>query len=111
MRLGSYPCKVAPDTKLHQLYGQSLINELHRHRYEVNTHYKDQFVKKGLVFAGMSPDGSLVEAIEIPESEFFLAVQFHPEFKSRPINPHPLFVGFLESAKNRKVVNDASNLS
>jgi CTP synthase len=98
MRLGAYPCKIAPGTLLSRLYGSAEISERHRHRYEVNNAYRDWFAQKGLSLCGTSPDDSLVEAIELPGHAFFTGVQFHPEFKSRPNRPHPLFVGLLEAA-------------
>ena len=98
MRLGSYPCKIVPNTKFEKLYNSAEVTERHRHRYEFNNCFRDIMTKKGLVVCGMSPDESLVEAIELPDKRFFIGVQFHPEFKSRPNKPHPLFKGFLESA-------------
>jgi CTP synthase len=102
MRLGAYPCKIKPDTKLHDAYAQDLIQERHRHRYEFNNHYLDAFQEKGMVFSGISPDGRLVEVLELPELTWFLACQFHPEFKSRPYKSHPLFRKFVAAAKERK---------
>ncbi|MBC7476182.1 MAG: CTP synthase [Candidatus Sericytochromatia bacterium] len=102
MRLGKWDCKVATDSQLFKLYGKELISERHRHRYEVNNKYIDILSKKGLKFSGMSPDGKLVEIIELPEHKWFVASQFHPEFKSRPDNPHPLFVGFIQAAMKNK---------
>ena len=99
MRLGHYPCSVQPNTQLHALYGESLIYERHRHRYEFNNDYKAQFESNGLVFSGICPDNNLVEVIENPNHPFFMACQYHPEFKSRPLKPHPLFYGFVEAAK------------
>ncbi len=105
MRLGAYPCNVKPDTFAHQAYGVLEISERHRHRYEFNNAYKDTLEQKGLVFSGVSPSGELVEIIEIEDHPWFLGCQFHPEFKSRPMNPHPLFREFirasLENAGNR----------
>jgi CTP synthase len=98
MRLGSYPCKLAPDSLVRQVYGKANITERHRHRYEVNIAYKEVLEKAGLFFSGMSPDGKLPEIVEIPDHPWFIAVQFHPEFKSRPFSPHPLFKGFFEAA-------------
>ena len=79
-------------------YGASLIHERHRHRYEFNNEYRDEMERAGLVISGTSPDGRLVEAIELPDHPFFVGVQFHPEFKSRPNQPHPLFKGFISAA-------------
>jgi len=98
MRLGAYPCKIKKDTKTRKLYGKEEISERHRHRYEFNNDYRDQFEKKGMVLCGKSPDDLLVEIIELPDHPWFIATQFHPEFKSRPVVPHPLFRGFVEAA-------------
>ncbi|HWS42634.1 MAG TPA: CTP synthase, partial [Pseudoflavonifractor sp.] len=98
MRLGAYPCRVAPGTALERLYGRSEISERHRHRYEVNNVYRADLERSGLVVCGTAPDDSLVEAVELPDRRFFVAVQFHPEFKSRPNKPHPLFLGLLRAA-------------
>lgn len=97
MRLGKYPCNLQKDTKAKEVYGQDEISERHRHRYEVNNSLREDLNKHGMVFSGVSPDGNLVEMIEIPDHPYFLACQFHPELKSRPDDPHPLFVGFVES--------------
>ncbi|MCI5837309.1 MAG: CTP synthase [Veillonellaceae bacterium] len=97
MRLGLYPCKLTPATKSRELYDEELIYERHRHRYEFNNAYRKQLTDAGLVLAGTSPDERLVEIVEIPSHPFFIAVQFHPEFKSRPNNPHPLFYGFIQA--------------
>ena len=107
MRLGSYPCKLLENSLAHKLYGQEAINERHRHRYEFNNDFREKMTQSGLVFSGQSPDGQLVEVVELPEHPFFIGVQFHPEFKSRPIKPHPLFVGFIEAAMKRKAVANA----
>jgi CTP synthase len=98
MRLGAYPCKVAQGSALNKLYDADEISERHRHRFEFNNDYRDELTGKGLVICGTSPDGSLVEAVELPEKKFFVGVQFHPEFKSRPNKPHPLFLGLLRAA-------------
>lgn len=97
MRLGRYPCKIEADTKARAVYGEEEISERHRHRYEVNNNLREQLREHGMVFSGLSPDGNLVEMIEIPSHPYFLACQFHPELKSRPDKPHPLFVGFVEA--------------
>lgn len=102
MRLGAYPCKIESGTLLEKLYNNNLISERHRHRYEFNNLYREQMTKSGLVISGLSPDGQLVEAIEISNNRFFVGVQFHPEFKSRPNKPHPLFKGLITAAKQRK---------
>jgi CTP synthase len=97
MRLGSYECKVQKNSKAYEIYQQEQFNERHRHRYEVNIAYKDQFEQAGLKFSGMSPDDKLPEIIEIAANDFFIAVQFHPEFKSSPFKPHPLFNAFIKA--------------
>ena len=102
MRLGQYPCAVNPESKAFALYGSSMIYERHRHRYEVNNDYRAELLKGGMIFAGTSPDNHIVEMIEIPEHPWFVAGQFHPEFKSRPNKPHPLFRGFVTAAAERK---------
>lgn len=98
MRLGKYPCSLNPDSKSYELYGASMIYERHRHRYEVNNDYRADLLNGGMIFAGTSPDNHIVEMIEIPEHPWFVAGQFHPEFKSRPNGPHPLFRGFVNAA-------------
>jgi len=98
MRLGAYPCKVTQGTLLHRLYGAAEISERHRHRFEFNNDYRENLTGKGLVICGASPDGNLVEAVELPDRRFFTGVQFHPEFKSRPNKPHPLFLGLVKAA-------------
>jgi len=98
MRLGAYPCITKEGTKIRNLYGKELISERHRHRYEFNNAYRKIITEKGLKICGTSPDDSLVEAIELPDNLFFIGVQYHPEFKSRPNKPHPLFVGLIEAA-------------
>ena len=100
MRLGAYPCVVQKGTIAHSLYRVDEISERHRHRWEVNNAYREQLAEKGLVFSGLSPDGDLVEIIELPEHPFFIAVQFHPELKSRPMRAHPLFRGLVAAAKD-----------
>ena len=100
LRLGSYPCAVREGTALARCYGSPLIRERHRHRYEFNNDYRAVLEENGMVFSGLSPDGRLVEAVELPGREFYVGVQFHPEFKSRPNRPHPLFLGFVEAARN-----------
>lgn len=98
MRLGAYPCKVVPGTLLARCYGSELISERHRHRYEFNNDYREIMKKNGLVIGGMSPDGRIVETIELPENDFFIGVQYHPEFKSRPNRAQPLFRGLVKAA-------------
>jgi CTP synthase len=102
MRLGAYPCAVTPGTLAERLYGATEISERHRHRYEVNNKYREQLAQCGLVFCGTSPQGDLVEMVELPEHPFFIASQFHPEFKSRPNRPHPLFRGLIGAALERR---------
>ncbi len=97
MRLGAYPCDVKENTLLHSLYKEKLISERHRHRFEFNNTYRELLSENGLVFSGLSPDGNLVEVVEIPEHKFFIGVQYHPEFKSRPDKPHPLFSGLIKA--------------
>jgi len=100
MRLGSYPCRITRGTLAHRLYGSLNINERHRHRYEVNNNYRERLEQGGLACSGIYQEGNLVEMIELPGHPFFIAGQFHPELKSRPMNPHPLFVGLVEAAVN-----------
>ncbi len=98
MRLGAYPCELSAGTRAERAYGESTIKERHRHRFEFNNAYRQAFEDAGMVFAGLSPDGALVEMIEIPEHPWFVACQFHPEFKSKPIRAHPLFASFVQHA-------------
>lgn len=98
LRLGAYPCVLQPETLAHELYGKTEISERHRHRYEVNNDYREVLTKNGMVLSGLSPDGRIVEMIELKEHPFFVATQAHPEFKSRPNLPHPLFEGFVKAA-------------
>ena len=102
MRLGAYPCKLDKDSLAYEVYGEEVIYERHRHRYEVNNAYRDTLVNAGLRISGLSPDGRLTEMVEIPGHPWFLASQGHPEFKSRPTKPHPLFKGFVGAALKRK---------
>lgn len=97
MRLGLYPCRLTPNTLAHSLYQQEVIYERHRHRYEFNNAYRNLFLETGFRISGTSPDGRLVEIIELPDHPFFIATQFHPEFRSRPSTPHPLFVGLVKA--------------
>ncbi len=101
LRLGAYPCRIKSGTTMERCYGTNRISERHRHRYEFNNDYLDVLKEKGLVFSGASPDGRLVETIELTEKPFYVGVQFHPEFKSRPNKPHPLFKGFVGAALSR----------
>ena len=102
LRLGRYPCILQPDTRIAQCYGTPEISERHRHRYEFANEYRDALRNAGLCLSGLSPDGRLVETVEIPGEDFFIGVQFHPEFKSRPNRPHPLFYGFISAAIRKK---------
>lgn len=106
MRLGQYECNIKKGSKANKVYGSTKIFERHRHRYEVNTEYLESLKKAGLVFSGLSPDGMLAEIVELPELDWFVASQFHPEFKSRPESAHPLFFGLISAAKTK-----AENLS
>ena len=101
LRLGAYPCVIAPGTTMAKCYGTNNISERHRHRYEFNNDYRDILKKNGLTLSGMSPDGLLVETVELSDRPFFVGVQYHPEFKSRPNKPHPLFKGFIGAAFER----------
>ncbi|MBR5967429.1 MAG: CTP synthase, partial [Lachnospiraceae bacterium] len=98
LRLGSYPCVIQPGTLMERCYGETEIKERHRHRYEFNNDYREVLTKAGLVLSGISPDGNLVETVELKDHPFFLGVQYHPEFKSRPNRPHPVFKGFVEAS-------------
>ena len=101
MRLGSYPCRVKEGTLLEKCYGANEVQERHRHRYEFNNNYRQTFEQSGMVFGGLSPDGRLVEEVELPQNDFYLGVQSHPEFKSRPNKAHPIFREFIAAAKRR----------
>ena len=101
MRLGAYDCVLGEGTRVRDLYGVKNISERHRHRYEVNVSWRDMLEEKGLIFSGLSPDGALPEIVERPDHPFFIGVQFHPELKSRPFQPHPLFSGFIKAARDR----------
>ena len=101
LRLGAYPCRIAPGTKMEECYKTGLISERHRHRYEFNNEFRSELQNAGLVISGTSPDGSLVETVEVGEHPFFVGVQYHPEFKSRPNKPHPLFLGFVGAAMEK----------
>lgn len=103
MRLGSYQAVLTPDSKVAEIYGDIKIQERHRHRYEVNIHYKDQLEKTGLRFSGLSPDGVLPEIVEYTDHPWFIAVQYHPELKSKPFSPHPLFSSFIKAATEQAI--------
>jgi CTP synthase len=98
LRLGAYPCELKDGTVIGSLYNQKSISERHRHRYEFNNDYREAFEKNGLTLSGISPDGLLVETVELSDRPFYIGVQYHPEFKSRPNRPHPLFKGFVGAA-------------
>ena len=98
MRLGSYPCTLEKGTRAYELYGKVEILERHRHRYEFNREFESHLTLKGLQISGRSPDGKFVEVLELPGHPWFLAVQFHPEFQSKPLNPHPLFSDFVRAS-------------
>jgi CTP synthase len=102
MRLGAYPCRIKEDTIMQNAYGKDMISERHRHRFEFNNEYREVYEENGIIFSGTSPDNRLIEAIEIPKNDFYVGVQYHPEFKSRPNNAHPLFKAFIASALKRK---------
>lgn len=102
MRLGVYPCKIKENTKAWEVYQEGLIYERHRHRYEFNNEYREAMTQKGLVLSGISPNGRLVEMVELPDHPWFVGVQFHPEFKSRPNRPHPLFREFIRAAVEKQ---------
>ena len=110
MRLGAYPCVLAEGTKSHRAYGKSQISERHRHRYEFNNNYREQIFGAGMIPAGLSPDGGLVEMVEIPSHPWFVGVQFHPELKSRPTAPHPLFREFVGAAVRFRKSRETSNV-
>ncbi|HEX7979500.1 MAG TPA: CTP synthase [Gemmatimonadaceae bacterium] len=113
MRLGAYPCRLARGSRAAEVYGVAEVSERHRHRYEVANSYRDLFVQKGLRLSGLSPDGQLVEMIELPNHPYFVGCQFHPELQSRPTRPHPLFAGFIAAAtaaKRRKESAEAPSL-
>ena len=99
MRVGAYDAVLKPGSRVSRIYGSTNISERHRHRFEVNIGYRGQLEEHGVVFSGLSPDGILPEIIEIPEHPWFIGVQFHPELKSRPFEPHPLFASFIAAAK------------
>ncbi len=111
LRLGAYPCILDKTTKAYELYGSEEIHERHRHRYEVNNDFRRILVDKGMTLSGLSPDGRIVEMIELKDHPFFIGTQAHPELKSRPNRPHPLFRGFVEAALHRHEVNEAENAS
>jgi CTP synthase len=107
MRLGAYAARLRPGSRAAQTYGSTEISERHRHRWEVSNAYRDVLAEYGMRLSGQSPDGGLVEVIELPDHPWFLGCQFHPELKSRPTRPHPLFAGFIGAAKARKALRAA----
>src|SRR5712691_1018109 len=111
MRLGAYPCRLRPGSRAAQVYGAAEVSERHRHRYEVSNAYRDVLAEYGMRCAGLSPDGSLVEMIELPDHPWFIGCQFHPELKSRPTRPHPLFAGFLGAARQQRRARGAAPLA
>ena len=98
LRLGSYPCVLNKESKAYKLYGTEHIDERHRHRYEFNNDFREEIENAGMKITGTSPNGLLVEAVEVPDNRFFVAVQYHPEFKSRPNRAHPLFREFIKAS-------------
>ena len=102
MRLGAYPCDIREGTQLYRAYQTGREEERHRHRYEFNNAYRDRFEQAGVIFSGLSPDGRLAEAMELPDHPFYVGVQYHPEFKSRPNRAHPLFREFIRAALMRQ---------
>jgi len=109
MRLGAYPCVLEDGSRAAQLYAAREVSERHRHRFEFNNEYRDAIEGGGMVLSGKSPDGRLVEMVELPEHPYFIGCQFHPEFKSRPHAPHPLFAGFVKASRQRRDARDASD--
>ena len=101
MRLGAYRAHLREGSRIAAIYGATEISERHRHRYEVNTGYREALEERGLSFAGLSPDGLLPETVEYPDHPWFIGVQYHPELKSRPFEPHPLFASFIAAAKEQ----------
>ena len=102
MRLGAYPCKIKSGSLAHKIYQKDQVDERHRHRWEVNNSYRERLEEHGMLLSGVSPDGNLVEMVEIPDHPWFVGVQFHPEFLSQPLNPHPLFKSFIEAALTQR---------
>ena len=106
MRLGAYPCEIKEGTLAHRIYEATLISERHRHRYEFNSDYQDQFEQAGMLMSGLNPETGLVEIIELPNHPFFVGVQYHPELKSTVESPAPLFVHFVAAAKKHNEMRD-----
>jgi CTP synthase len=107
MRLGAYPCQLKEGSLAKRIYNSPDISERHRHRYEFNPRYEDELGGGGLVFSGKSPDGKFIEIVELPDHPWFLGCQFHPEFKSKPLDPHPLFVSFIRAAYEHRLRDEA----
>jgi CTP synthase len=106
MRLGSYPCEIKQGTLAYEAYGEAMVYERHRHRWEFNNDYRSRLEKEGLLVSGVCPNRNLVEIVELRDHPWFVGVQFHPEFKSRPTRPHPLFLSFVGAAlKNGSIIN------
>ena len=101
MRLGLYPCSLSPGSQAQEAYDLDMVEERHRHRFEFKNAYREEMTGKGMVFSGESPDGRLVEIVELADHPYMLGTQFHPEFLSRPTKPHPLFVGFLKAVSEK----------
>ena len=102
MRLGAYPAVLKANSRAREIYGKAEIAERHRHRYEFNLDYLEDFERAGMIASGLSPDGRLVEIVEIPDHPWYIGVQFHPEYTSRPLRPHPLFVDFVRACAERR---------
>jgi CTP synthase len=107
MRLGAYPCDLRPESLAARVYGAATISERHRHRFEFNPAYRDRLAENGMIFSGQSPDGKFVEIIELSQHPWFLACQFHPELKSKPLAPHPLFTSFIQAAHLHRLQDEA----
>lgn len=106
MRLGAYACLIKKGSKAYEAYGKEHIEERHRHRYEFNNHFKEEYIKAGVSFAGINPESNLVEILEIPSLKWFVGTQFHPEYSSTVLHPHPLFVNFVKAAiENEQNIN------
>ena len=106
LRLGAYPCVIKPGTTMERCYGKTEISERHRHRYEFNNDYREILTENGLTLSGLSPDGRLVETVELTDRPFYVGVQYHPEFKSRPNKAHPLFKGFIAAALKKSEIGE-----
>ena len=111
MRLGKYPCQLTPGSRAHRIYGSDHVEERHRHRYEFNRDYESALTEHGMVISGQSPDGKFVESLELINHPWFVAVQFHPEFRSKPLNPHPLFADFVRASHEHKVATGSKTAS